>query len=77
MAIGERIRRARVDAGFHSGARFARTVGIRPETLNRIEHGHCQPSLETVDAIARQAGVSLDWIVRGDEPLPAATGTEG
>lgn len=36
-----------------SQAELARRAGIRPETLNRIELNHVEPSIRTVDKIDR------------------------
>ena len=72
MTIGERIRDARTRAGYHTGSGFARHIGIRPETLSRIECGHCDPSLTTLKLIASGAGAELSWLATGEGAAPEA-----
>ncbi|MBI2934139.1 MAG: helix-turn-helix transcriptional regulator, partial [Chloroflexi bacterium] len=49
--IGSRIRQLRQEKGY-SVQRLAETIGMRRPNLSRLEHGHHQPSLDTLQKIA-------------------------
>jgi DNA-binding XRE family transcriptional regulator len=51
-SLARKIIRHRRKAGL-TQAELARRAGIRPETLNRIEHGKVSPSAATVEKIDR------------------------
>lgn len=86
-SVGERIRQARENAGFSTASAFADAIGVRPGTVWRYESDRIKPSIGALSSIAAKCGVSMEWLVRGDEhsessgakPLPEAdaTGTEG
>jgi transcriptional regulator with XRE-family HTH domain len=67
IAIGDRVREARTAAGFESGAKFARAMGVGTEEVWRIETGRRNPGLATIKKIAELTNVSIDWLVYGDE----------
>ncbi len=52
VSLARKILRHRRRLGL-SQAELARRAGIRPETLNRIEHGEQSPSIATVEKIDR------------------------
>ncbi len=52
VSLARKIIRHRRRVGL-SQAELARRVGIRPETMNRIEHGKHTPSVPLVDKIDR------------------------
>ena len=52
VAQARNILRARRKLGL-SQAELARLAGVRPETLNRIEHGRNKPSIPTIAKIDR------------------------
>jgi len=57
---------------------LADTVGVRPQTVWRIESGRQRPSLEVARRIARALGVSLDQLLSTEPSIPPANPlTEG
>jgi transcriptional regulator with XRE-family HTH domain len=60
-SIGQRIRQLR---GADTVTEFARRLGIRRESLSRIERG-VLPAVETLWQVARVTGASLDFLVLG------------
>src|SRR5262249_51680760 len=66
-AIGARIRRLR---GADTSIEFARRIGIRRESLSRIETGAVLPSTEILWRVARLTGVSFDFLVLGSASTP-------
>jgi transcriptional regulator with XRE-family HTH domain len=66
-AFAARLRAARVTAGFETNADLAREIGVEAETYNRWERGETEPGLASLSKIRRATGVSLDWLVAGDQ----------
>jgi transcriptional regulator with XRE-family HTH domain len=64
-AIGDRIQRARLSAGYENAAEFARHVGVSPNTIYRWERGDVSPDIFRLESVSRVARVSTDWILRG------------
>lgn len=46
---------------------FSKEIGISQGTLSEIESGNNNPSMETLVAIKRLTGLSIDYMVTGDE----------
>jgi transcriptional regulator with XRE-family HTH domain len=68
---GDEIRRLRKENLGISGRAFARRVGITSQSLSNIELGNKAVGLETLIAIARELGVTVDKIIReGDAAVP-------
>jgi DNA-binding XRE family transcriptional regulator len=67
VAIGARIREARVDAGIKPSA-LAREVEVEKETIYRLEAGKNVPSLQVLNKIAHVTRVHLEWLARGMGP---------
>jgi transcriptional regulator with XRE-family HTH domain len=44
-------------------------LGVSQSAYGRWENGLKEPSLDTVDALAKILGVRLDWLVRGVGPM--------
>lgn len=68
-AIAERIKSARIAAGYENAAAFARDVGVQANTIYRWESGLIVPDIFRLEAIARVCRVSADWLLRGVCPL--------
>jgi hypothetical protein len=64
-ATAERLRAARVAAGFKTGAAFARHVDRLPVTYRAHEGGQNSLSLYDVLIYARGLGVSPGWLAFG------------
>lgn len=72
MDLGERIRATREARGLKQ-ADVARAIGIQPQSLWRIEAGEVKdPGVSVVGDIAQQLGVTVDFLLRGEEDLPPA-----
>ncbi|MGC6589888.1 helix-turn-helix domain-containing protein [Paenibacillus sp. Dod16] len=64
--IGENIRLLRKRMGL-TQIDFSKQIDISQGTLSDIEQGHCNPSVETVLSIHENYGVSLEFILKGNE----------
>jgi len=54
-------------------SRISELSGLSRGALPHIARGFvASPSAETLDAVARVTGCSLDWLVRGEGDLPRA-----
>ena len=56
-----------------SSSAFARRAGISQSGFHRIEKGG-EPTLKTIIAIAKAAGVSVQWLATGDESAGGQAG---
>jgi transcriptional regulator with XRE-family HTH domain len=75
--IATRIRAARERAGLTRADLSSRT-GIPTKSIEKFEYGHSEPPVSRLDTIARETGVSLHWLISGDdgaEAVPAKPGT--
>jgi transcriptional regulator with XRE-family HTH domain len=71
--LGTRIRERRTELGIEQ-VELAERVGIRAQSLWRIESGTTtNPGIEVVKAIAGELRISIDALVKDDEPAPAET----
>lgn len=77
MTLAERLRRAREASGHANASRFARLVGVAPNSVYRYERGEQSPSLAIAGRWADVTGVSLDWIVRGEGRGPVDPPAQG
>lgn len=76
--IDSRIAKARREKGL-TQSRLAQLVGVEPHTVSRWERGQQSPTAHA-DKLADALGVSLDWLVRGENPAESElkpTGTGG
>src|SRR5262249_40047098 len=69
--IGARIRAARKTAGL-TQAELAETVGVEPESINRIENAKLSPARETLQKIASALGAKLGALLEDTTPLQVA-----
>lgn len=70
-AIGDRIRAARLNAGY-TQEQVALRVPMDRATYNRIEQGHAAALIDSLILIADVIGVPLSDLVREDPPAPAS-----
>lgn len=69
--FGARVRRLRRRAGFATQIAFADALGVTHQTVSQWECDWVAPSLATAARLARVIGVTLDYLVNGEE-MPAA-----
>lgn len=75
-ALGMRIAKA-VGLSHKNQANFAVLLGVHPSNLNRWISGEVAPSYEYISKIGFYSGVSLDWLVSGEEPMLKEKRLEG
>jgi len=63
--IGERIKRYRAFKGW-KGSDFTRITGVLSGTLTGIEKHGASPSAETLEKIARNTDMNIDWLLTGE-----------
>ncbi|MFG2041016.1 helix-turn-helix domain-containing protein [Dactylosporangium sp. NPDC048998] len=69
-AVGAQIRRRREQRGM-SSAELARRAGLSKATLSKLEVGHGNPTIETLDALAVALRIPLtDLLARDTDPGP-------
>lgn len=76
--IGKRIRAARAACGKTQDA-IARAIDVQIKTVARWETDQHAPRADDLDGLARELGVSIEWLVRGgrDHLEPEITGCIG
>lgn len=65
-AVGKRIREARIASGV-SAEEVAKAALITRNHYYVLERGAAMPSSPTLRRIARSIGVSIDWLLTGEE----------
>lgn len=63
--IGQRIKAARMTAGYGTSKEFAEDIGLDVLTYRRYERGEVVPDVELLAQMADKTGYSLDWIIAG------------
>lgn len=66
-AIGARIAKARLAAGYLNAAEFSRACGVSPNSVYRWERGEIAPDIFRLLAVARATRVTTDWLLTGVE----------
>ena len=67
QGFSERLKVARLKAGFATRRAFADSLGIQAPTYRTYERGERQPDFETLCAIAEATSTSLDHLIRGSQ----------
>jgi transcriptional regulator with XRE-family HTH domain len=62
VALGQTIRELRTAAGF-SQERFAAAAGVHRTFMGDVERGEANPSLKTLEGIAKGLGVTVAELV--------------
>jgi len=77
MTLSERLKQARMAAGFENASEFARAIAVQPNSIYRYERGDQTPSLSVATRWAEVTSVSLGWLSTGEGagPGPASTDT--
>lgn len=70
VGLANRLRGLRGFRGWNQ-ARAAAEIGIAVNTLGNLERG-AEPTVETLVKLSKAFGVSMDWLVRGEEHATAA-----
>jgi len=68
MSIGERVRREREKLGL-TGAALADKAGISPAMVSQIENDQAEPSLDTLENVAKALGVSVCYFLLEQEDV--------
>ncbi|MCB2263160.1 MAG: helix-turn-helix domain-containing protein [Candidatus Thiosymbion ectosymbiont of Robbea hypermnestra] len=75
--LGSRVTAARNRAGF-SQAELAKRVGVTPGAINKIESGETKGAKpETLAALGRALGVSMEWLATGKETQARVADMQG
>lgn len=69
--ISKRIRATRKERGL-SVRGLAEKVGVTRTTVHRYESGTVKPSIDTLATLSDALGVSMRWLVTGDDDAVAA-----
>lgn len=64
-SIGDRLRRARIAAGYETAAEAARAFGWNVNTYTSAENSNREPSRAACERYSDAFRVSLDWLVHG------------
>lgn len=70
--IGARISEAMRLSNIGTQAQLQNITGLHDKTLRRYLEGSHVPKLENIVLIADACRVTLDWLVRGLDPIPSA-----
>lgn len=68
--FGERIYNLRKKSGL-SQEEYADRLGVSRQAVSKWETGQSVPDCEKAAAMAKFFGVSLDWLINGEEPAAA------
>lgn len=71
LAIGQALRELRLKRGWLT-CEVAYRLGMKPQSVSRIEHGRWEPKLRTLRAFADMYGVRLSDVVRVADSVEAA-----
>lgn len=71
MQIGARITQAREKKGLKK-ADLARRLGIKPVNITQWENGTTRPDVERLPAVAKELGVSVEWLLSENIHLESA-----
>jgi transcriptional regulator with XRE-family HTH domain len=64
-SLGERIRTARIAAGFDTAIEGAARLGVESARYRHWEGGRREPPIDLLPAIAKAFKVDLEWLVTG------------
>lgn len=63
--MADRIRRARIAAGFDTATEAAERLGMKPHAYRHYESGYRTPPTSRLADMARAFRVDMDWLVSG------------
>jgi transcriptional regulator with XRE-family HTH domain len=70
FGIPDRIRRARLNAGYRTHKDLAHVIGRSSAVVSKWERGKSEPKFHDIVAIARATGADLDFFADGVDSLP-------
>jgi transcriptional regulator with XRE-family HTH domain len=75
MSLGERIRKRRKELNL-TQSDLAKALGVTSQHISAIEQNKRAPSLDSLVKIAKELGVTVDFLLTGEEsiitePIPA------
>ena len=70
--LGIRIALLRASRGW-SQAELARRIGVSASAVGMYEQGRREPSLDLLVRLAREFGVTTDYLLMGEDPHPNPT----
>ena len=68
MTKGQRIQKLRIDASLSQEA-FASKIGVSRQSVSKWEADKAFPEVDKLAVIAREFGVTCDWLITGEEIL--------
>jgi len=69
------LRKLMNELGIKEQKEFLDKVGVRQSNFSKWESGATAPSIETLLTIKNEFGVSLDWLLAGEEAKPCIQDT--
>lgn len=70
--IGRRLKEARERAGYETQAELADAIGVRPQSIYRIETAGFHPGRATTEKLAKALKVTEAWLLYGLSTRPQA-----
>lgn len=75
--FGERLRAARLSAGFADAADMADHLGIRHARYRTYERGEAMAPPDILELIVQTTGQTTDWLILGISPRQPRSGAAG
>ena len=75
MTTGDRIRKARLAAGYKTQMALAKAIAVSQPTISDWESGKMQPTGEHLARLTAGVNCSPGWVLFGDEATSEAAGT--
>lgn len=66
MSLGKRIRQRRLSLNV-TQQQLAQALGVTPQHISLIEQEKAAPSLALLPSLARELGVTTDYLIAGDD----------
>ncbi|MDU7577930.1 MAG: helix-turn-helix transcriptional regulator [Bacillus subtilis] len=71
MTLGQRLKEARLKAGYKSQTEAAKQLGITSQVLSNYEGGRRDPDTQTLKALAELYNVSADYLLGTEKKKPS------
>ena len=63
MTLGQRIKKARIDAGYKTYRQCEEATGLSATSIHKWESGNYKPGCDALRVLAKVLGVSADWLL--------------